>query len=245
MSEANRVQQLEEQVNQLTKRITRQEDEQAIRKLHHIYGYMIDKCMYNDVVDLFTEDCQVLFFGGIYKGKAGAKRLYVDKFQQIFTNGNNGPVDGQLLDHPQHQDVVNIDDDGVTAHGRFRCTMQAGKHKDFGDPVQWWEGGLYENVYKKVNGVWHLHVLGYFPQWHADFESGWAHTRRNYVPFTDTTLPEDPFGPDELMPRDQLWLWPTHKLLPFHCMHPVTGKPIVADRWQGDLDREAKEKAEK
>jgi carotenoid cleavage dioxygenase len=217
------------------------EDEQAVRKLHHLYGYLIDKCLYNEVVDLFTEDCEVHFFGGIFRGKVGASRLYIERFQKSFVHGNNGPVDGFLLDHPQHQDIVDIDEDGVTAHARFRCTMQAGQHKDFGEPRQWFEGGLYENVYKKVDGVWRIHVLNYCPQWHADFETGWANTRWNYVPFLDTTYPEDPMGPDELNP--DVWLWPIHKVVPFHNTHPVTGKPIAPERWQGDIDRENERQA--
>ncbi len=192
MSE-DRIAALEAQLAALTRRVTICEDEQAVRKLHHLYGYLIDKCLYREVVDLFTEDCEVHFFGGIYRGKAGAARLYIHRFQANFTHGNNGPIDGFLLDHPQHQDVVDIQPDGVTAFGRFRCTMQAGRHKDFAgdDPRgarQWWEGGLYENVYKKVDGVWRIHVLNYVPQWHADYETGWAHTRPNYVPFLDKTI---------------------------------------------------------
>ena len=236
MSDPDRIAALEAAVSALTRRIQVQEDEQAVRKLQHLYGYLIDKCLYNETVDLFTEDYEVHFFGGIYKGKAGAKRLYIDRFQANFTHGNNGPVDGFLLDHPQHQDVVDIQPDGVTALARFRCTMQAGLHKDFGTPRQWFEGGLYENTYKKVDGVWRIHILNYCPQWHADFETGWAHTRPNYVPFLDTIYPEDPTGPDLL--KADVWLWPTHKVVPFHNMHPVTGAPIVPQRWQGDIDRE-------
>jgi hypothetical protein len=101
---------------------------------------------------------------------------------------------------------------------------------------QWWEGGIYENTYKKVDGVWRIHILDYAPQWHADYETGWAHTRPNYVPFLDKTIPEDPTGPDVL--KDGVWLWPTHKVVPFHNAHPVTGAPIVPERWQGDIDRE-------
>ncbi|MEH6660105.1 MAG: nuclear transport factor 2 family protein [Parasphingorhabdus sp.] len=235
---------LQEQIAELTKRVTVCEDEQSVRKLHHLYGYMIDKCLYNEVVDLFTDNCEVHFFGGIYRGKAGAARLYVERFQTNFTHGNNGPIDGFLLDHPQHQDVIDILDDGVTALGRFRCTMQAGRHKDFAGegPMeqarQWWEGGLYENTYKKIDGVWRIHILNYVPQWHADYETGWANTREQYVPFLDTAYPEDPTGPDEIKPREDLWLWPTHKVVPFHNVHPVTGKPIQPERWQGDIDRE-------
>lgn len=236
MSDADRIAALESQVAELSRRITVQEDEQAVRKLHHLYGYMIDKCLYREVVDLFTEDCEVRFFGGSYRGKAGARRLYVDRFQANFTYGNNGPVDGFLLDHPQHQDVVDILPDGETALGRFRCTMQAGRHKDFGDPRQWWEGGIYENTYKKVDGVWRIHILNYCPQWHADFETGWANTRPQYVPFFSETFPADPTGPDALV--SDVWLWPTHKVVPFHNAHPVTGEEIRPERWSGDEERE-------
>jgi len=239
MTDADRIAKLEAQVAALTDRLTRAEDEQSVRKLHHLYGYFIDKCLYREVVDLFTEDCEVHFFGGIFRGKAGAARLYIERFQKSFVHGNNGPVDGFLLDHPQHQDVVDIQPDGVTAFARFRCTMQAGRHSSFGDARQWWEGGIYENVYKKIGGVWRIHILNYAPQWHADFETGWAHTRPNYVPFLKTPYPEDPVGPDEINP--DVWLWPTHKVVPFHNKHPVTGKEIVPERWQGDIDREKKE----
>jgi len=239
MTDADRIAKLEAQVAALTDRITRAEDEQAVRKLHHLYGYFIDKCLYREVVDLFTDDCEVHFFGGIFKGKAGAARLYIERFQKQFVHGNNGPVDGFLLDHPQHQDVVDIQADGVTALARFRCTMQAGRHKDYGEIRQWWEGGIYENTYKKQDGVWKIHVLNYMPQWHADFETGWAHTRPNYVPFLTVAFPEDPVGPDEI--NHNVWLWPTHKVVPFHNKHPVTGKEVVPERWQGDIDREKKE----
>lgn len=237
-----RITALEAQVEALTKRVTICEDEQAVRKLQHLYGYLIDKCLYNEVVDLFTPDGEVWFFGGKWKGQKGVRRLYVERFQARFTYSNNGPIDGFLLDHPQLQDIIDIQPDGVTALGRARSMMQAGRHKDYeGDAPhlkarQWWEGGIYENTYKKVDGQWRIHILNYMPQWHADFETGWANTPEQYVPFPTKTMPEDPTGPDELIAGH--WLWPTHKLVPFHMPHPVTGKEIVAQRWQGDIDRE-------
>ncbi len=237
-----RIAALEAQVEALTKRVTICEDEQAIRKLQHLYGYLIDKCLYNETVDLFTPDGEVWFFGGKWKGQAGVRRLYVERFQKRFTYGNNGPIDGFLLDHPQLQDIIDVQPDGVTAFGRARSMMQAGRHKDHeGDAPhlkarQWWEGGIYENTYKKVDGIWRIHILNYMPQWHADFETGWANTPPEFVPFPKMTIPEDPTGPDELITDH--WLWPTHKLVPFHMPHPVTGEEIVAQRWQGDIDRE-------
>ena len=228
MSDADRIAKLEAQVATLTGRLTRVEDEQAVRKLHHLYGYFIDKCLYREVVDLFTDDCEVHFFGGIFKGKAGAARLYIERFQKSFVNGNNGPVDGFLLDHPQHQDVVDILDDGVTALARFRCTMQAGRHESYGEKRQWWEGGIYENEYVREDGVWKIKRLGYFPHWHGSFQDGWGKTPIDFIPMASVCYPEDPLGPDALIeptPR----LWPATDIIPFHSAHPVTGKPIKID----------------
>jgi SnoaL-like domain len=241
MSE-DRIAVLEANLAAMERRLTIREDELDVRKLQHLYGYLIDKCLYKETADLFTDDGEVRFFGGVWKGKAGVLRLYVERFQARFTYSNNGPIDGFLLEHPQLQDIINIQPDGVTALGRARSMMQAGRHKDYeGDAPhlkarQWWEGGIYENTYKKVDGKWRIHILNYMPQWHADFETGWAHTPPEYVPFPKVTYPTDPTGPDELITDH--WLWPTHKLVPFHMAHPITGQEIVAERWQGDIDRE-------
>jgi carotenoid cleavage dioxygenase len=244
---------LEAKLEAMDKRLQRREDELDVRKLQFLYGYLIDKCMYEQVIELFTDDCEVRFFGGVWRGKEGARRLYCERFRKRFTHDNNGPIDGFLLDHPQLQDIVDIEPDGVTAKMRARSTMQAGRHKDYTDEAaglgmrQWWEGGLYENTYKKgADGKWRIHVLNYFPHWHADFDKGWAFTDPEYTPFIRTTYPSDPAGPDELI--EEHWLWPTHKLLPFHMKHPITGEEMVAERWEGDRKRDeeraARRKAE-
>jgi hypothetical protein len=106
---------------------------------------------YNQAVDLFANspeaDVKVHFHGGIWKGKEGARRLYIERFQKVFTHGRNGPRHGFLLDHPMYQDVIDVAPDGKTAQGRFRCNMQAGLHESQWpkDPTvqfkaQWWEG---------------------------------------------------------------------------------------------------------
>jgi hypothetical protein len=223
MSAVEQIQALEQQVAQLTQQVGVLQDVHAIRRLHHAYGYYIDKCLYDETVDLFCERGEVRFMGGIFKGKAGAHRLYCDRFRATFTGGKNGPVYGFLLDHPQMQDVIDVAADRRTAYGRFRCFMQAGRHELSGATRQWWEGGLYENTYTKEDGVWKILVLDYRPQWHADFETGWAHTRPEYVPFYSTTYPQDPVGPDELITPKPV-LWPDVQVLPFHYPHPVTGR---------------------
>ena len=118
------------QLEEMSNRLGILEDTQAIRNLHHAYGYYIDKCLYEDVVDLFADDGEVHFVGGIYKGReAGVRRLYVGGFLQGFTGGVPGPVYGFLLDHLQMQDVIHVAPDRQTAKARFRCFMQAGSHE--------------------------------------------------------------------------------------------------------------------
>src|SRR5947207_521320 len=58
-----------------------QQDIHQIRRVQYAYGYFIDKSQYNEVVDLFADDGDVWFLGGIYRGKAGVRRLYIERFR--------------------------------------------------------------------------------------------------------------------------------------------------------------------
>ncbi len=207
------------------------EDVNAIRTLQFAYGYYLDKCLYEEVVDLYADDGEVRFGGGIYRGKPGLRRLYLDLFRKNFTGGINGPVYGFLLDHQQSQDIIDVAPDRDSAKARFRCFMQAGTHVSKavldkpGQLQQWWEGGIYENEYVRRDGIWKIKVLDYNLVFHATFEQGWAHwERRDFN--ARTTYPENPIGPDELIPGRASW--PDTPVVPFHYPHPVTGAPWKA-----------------
>ena len=222
---------LASQVADLAKEVGLLRDVHAIRRLQHAYGYYLDKCLYDEVVDLFSESGEVRFMGGVFKARAGLRRLYCDRFRKNFTGGHNGPVYGFLLDHLLLQDIVDVAANRQSAYGRFRCFMQAGSHETKVDArpgmrSQWWEGGIYENEFVFESGVWKIKVLNYRAIYHGLFEKGWAHTPANFVPFFAETFPNDPLGPDELMvPRPVLW--PETDVMAFHYDHPVTGK-----RWK-------------
>jgi hypothetical protein len=206
-----------------------EQDINQIRRIQYTYGYFIDKSQYQECLDLFSDEGEVWFLGGVYKGKAGLKRLYIDRFRGTFTNGHNGPRYGWLLDHPQLQMVINVADDRKTATVRGRSMMQAGLHETAaGDQRAWWEGGIYDNRYVREDGVWKIGRLGYFPFWHGSFADGWAKTPIDFIPNPKICFPEDPLGPDYLIdpaPR----LWPATDVVDFPYPHPVTGKPIVSD----------------
>ena len=213
----------------LARQVRRLEDIHAVRTLHFKYGYYIDMCLYDEAIELFSEDCRVYFLNGIYKGRAGARRLYCDWFRNMFTQGHNGPVFGLLLDHLMTQDIVDIAEDGMSARGRFRCLMQAGWHESKPEPVhplppQCWEGGIHTNSYVKEDGVWKIRELNYNMLWQANYEEGWAHSGVHLPPL-DKTWPDDPKGPDELMAEVPA-TWPKTRIVPFHYPHPVTGRQV-------------------
>ncbi|KAF2119090.1 SnoaL-like domain-containing protein [Lophiotrema nucula] len=230
---SSEIEELKKLVAQLQKEVTRVSDQEEIRKLQYKYGYYLDKCLYQEVAELYSDhpDTCVEFLGGRYNGKDGVKRLYIGRFANAFT-GRNGPVHGFLLDHPQIQGIVDVNPEGTRAKGRFRSMMAAGTHESIKDThprglVQWWEGGIYENEYIKEDGIWKIFRLKYFPFWHATFEKGWSYTKPNYVPFLNTVYPEDPQGPNELL--DNPMLWPDTRVVPFHYQHPITGVPVAED----------------
>jgi hypothetical protein len=217
-------------LGELQRQIMQLEDIHAVRTLHFKYGYYIDMCLYNEAADLYAEDGEVRFLNGVYKGKAGVRRLYCEWFRNLFTNGHNGPIHGFLLDHLQLQDIVDISTDGKTARGRFRALMLAGQHESKDPrianfPEQCWEAGIYENEYVKDRGVWKIKRLNYNMLWQADYEPGWANSGVHLPPI-DKTFPENPIGPDELLPTTPN-TWPNTRVVPFHYAHPVTGK-----RWK-------------
>ena len=227
MAEADELSALKAQVELLTRQVGVLEDTHAVRTLHFKYGYYLDACLYDDVVDLFAEDAELKFLNGIYRGKAGVRRLYCDWLRTLWTGGRNGPVHGLLYDHLILQDIVEVAPDRLTAKGRFRAVMMGGFHESvpMGDkpmPRQSWEAGVYENLYVKQDGVWKFKRFDYNMLWQADYEKGWGRSEVHLKPLT-RTFPEDPLGPDELT-AETPQAWPNTRIVPFHYPHPVTGK---------------------
>jgi hypothetical protein len=224
MSDAEKIGELEKKIEQMANEIGVLQDVHQIRRLQHAYSYYLDKCLYDEVVDLFSEDIEVHFAGGIFKKRAGARRVFCDRMRKYFTGGHNGPVFGFLLEHLQLQDVIDVEQDRKTAKARFRYLMQAGRHESAGgELVQWWEGGIYENQYVREDGIWKFKLLSPHVVWQADYETGWAHTRPHYVQFFNDTYPKNPIGPDALEDPAPV-LWPDTDICPYHYPHPVTGK---------------------
>ena len=222
------IKQLAAQVAELKHELGILKDIEAIKRVQYAYGYYLDKCLYNEVVETFADDCEVRFGGGRFIGKPGIKRLFLERFRKRFTGGYNGPIDGFLLDHQMLQDIISVAPDRKTARARMRVFMQAGTHYsagivEQGRVQQWWEGGIYENEYVCEDGVWKIKVLNYNVVFFGTFEEGWAAWNKYDVGCINTTYPDDPKGADELFTQTP-GRWPKTPVIPFHYLHPVTGK---------------------
>ena len=219
----NEIDNLRWQIDQLREQIGIQEDVHAVRTLQFKYGYYMDMCLFGEIVDLFADDCEINFMGGVYRGREGAQRMYGG------ASGMNGPVDGLLFSHVLAQDIVTVAPDRRTAKGRFRTFMQGGVHESKKDappsiPAQFWEAGVYENEYVKERGVWKIQVFNYRIIYQAPYEKGWAHSPEEPLMVSNhvKTFPENPRGPDEVRPAPARW--PKAVVQPFHYPNPVTAK---------------------
>ena len=63
---------------ELERQVTLQEDILEIENLQKMYGYYFDNSMFNEVIDLFSENTESVEITdhGVFRGKEGLKRMY-------------------------------------------------------------------------------------------------------------------------------------------------------------------------
>jgi hypothetical protein len=227
MESNERVAALEARVAELERQVGAMADVQAIERLQYQYGYYLDKCLYEEVVQLFSRDPEVRFLRGVYRGQEGIRRLFLGRFMKRWASGRNGPAYGHMLDHPQLQPVITVAQDRLTARARFRTLMMLGVHESAADTheagvFQRFESAVYENTYVKEDGAWRIQDLEIRHAWLCTYERGWAYSPI-WEDYVSVCYPDDPDGPDEITESD--WrMWPDTRVFPFHYPHPVTGR---------------------
>ena len=154
-------------------------DEHQIEILQRTYGFLVDKNLWTQIADLFTEDGTLEIGGrGVFVGKARVLQY----LRYLGTPGR-----GKLYDHTQMEPVVTVAADGLTAKGRWRALIfgaDLDKRMDFlGDAI-------YENEYRKEDGVWKISKLHAYFVLYTDFQRGWGAT------FWALTTPEVDLPPD-------------------------------------------------
>lgn len=193
----------------LAARATRLRDVQQVENLQRIYGYYVDRAMWDQVVDLFASDGTMeIGQQGVYVGKSSIRAFLG------LTSGRQGLATGEMNDHLQLQTLVDVAPDGVHAYARSRELAMTGTYQHTGT----WTEGVYENTYVKERGVWRIQALHFYPTVITDYEQGWA-------------LDAQPAqGPSTLLPPDKpptehYAIYPKFYVPPYHYRNPVTGEP--------------------
>jgi hypothetical protein len=209
---------LKARVDQLSNQLGILEDENAIRGLHKYYESLLNNSKYEEVVNLFTDNGEVIFNGGIFKGrKRGVRRVYCDRFRSGLTGKKIEPAPGFQSDTEQQQDIVEVATDRKSARAQFPFSIQVGTPivsdsqlvkmaRLHGEGImKWWEGGIYQVSYMKdtKTGSWKIKRLEHRVSSKADYRPGRSYARPISVPLFSKVYPEDPAGPDRLITRSK------------------------------------------
>lgn len=193
-------------LDELEGRLTRLEDIEAIKRVQRAYGYYLDKGLWDEMLELFTEDGSIeIASRGLYRGKAQVRRLIRD----IIGKGVDGLPHGRLNNHFQLQGIVTVSPDGKTAKGRWRAFIQAAT---LGGDAHWAEGP-YEMEYRKEDGTWRISALTWFATYYTEFTKGWAQDARPTNKITESIPPDAP-------PTHVYETYPSYFVPPFHFPNP-------------------------
>ena len=207
----------------ITQRLNRMEAVKAIERLQYTYGYYQDRFLFAELLTLFSNDAsEAHYIGGVWKGQAGLKRLWLGYFSSTYNNGAVGPVAGRVFDMPQWQGVIDVSPDSQTARGRFRTL---GKYAVFHEKEEW-IAGIYDNAYVKEDGVWKIKIYRFCSPWSAEYFEGWQDIDAAKRAPQWVLYPKDPNGPDRLETAAEQCTdqYPNPGLVPFRFNNPVTGK---------------------
>lgn len=188
------------------------EEERALRTLHEAFERALDNGAYDEVVDLFADDAQVVFNNGVFANRSGIGRLYRERFRAGKTGKRIEPAPGFALDSERQQERIEVSADRLSAEAVFPYSIQvgapietesslAGMARLHGEGVRtWWEGGVYRVSYRKdADGRWKIGRLEYETLARADYRPGRTYAEPIAVAPISTTYPQDPQGADALV----------------------------------------------
>jgi len=196
----------------LAKKVSLLNDEIDVQNLQRSYGYYVDKCMWDEVSDLFADNATLEIGGrGVFVGKPRVR-------EYMHFLGKQGPQAGALFDHSQWQPVIHVADDGASAKGRWRAFIMAGSLGNPSTPSSSVFGeATYENEYVKENGVWKIAKLYAYFNMYTPYAQGWG---KEALP---NTRPEKRLPPDR-PPTVVYDMYPAVGMVPYHYKNPVTGR---------------------
>jgi hypothetical protein len=177
---AERAASLARQAAQLVKDVELLQDQNDIENLQQMYGYYIDKGMWQQAANLFSASATLEIQGrGAYEGRSRV-------LEYLRAIGPEGPAEGRLFDNMQLQPLVHVAADGQSAKGRWRLFAQLAQYRKFHE----WGVGVYENEYVRENGRWKISKLHLYPTLYTPYEKGWGKEWQAYSRFEPQLKPD-------------------------------------------------------
>ncbi len=195
---------------EIGRRVSAMNDEDKVRNLQNAYGYYVDRKMWDDVTDLFTEDGTLEIADlGVYSGVKSIRRA-------LERHGPAGLLHGQLNDHVMPDTLVTISPGGMEAHARGIEFAMLG---DADSGTASMGLAVFENRYVKQDGVWRIREVRIFPVMNTDYYQGWAKSALH------TPAPAAPFAPDAPVRASDAMDGQAFPV--FRDPNPGSGKPVA------------------
>jgi hypothetical protein len=206
---------IDAQIDALTARVEKLEGARAVKKLQRAFGYYVDRGLWSEAADLFTDDATIeIGVDGVYVGKAR-----IGEYLRRLHGGQEGLIYGQLNEWMQFQPAVFIARDGRSATARWRDHGMLGQYKKHAE----WRDGIYENTYSRDGGIWRIRSLHLYVNFVAPYEKGWARLKPGEGLVQSAA--SKTFPPDR-PPTVRYRPFPETYVPPFQAPNPVTGKPV-------------------
>ncbi|MCP5144916.1 MAG: alpha/beta fold hydrolase [Gammaproteobacteria bacterium] len=201
---ADKLENLERRVGALVER-------DLVMNLYYSYGYYLDRKMWDDVTDLFTDDGELMLGGiGRYQGKRGIRRA-------LENDGPAGLRRGEMNDHLLFNTIVEVSPSGVQARSRGLEFYMAG---DTAKQTAELAAIVNEGRYEKSGGIWRIREIRSYPAVRSDYYQGWA----------KSSLPEAQPAPAYAPDQRAVEVSTGGNIAPvvtFFYRHPVTDAPLT------------------
>jgi hypothetical protein len=212
-------QSLDQQIDALTLRVEKLEAVRSIKKLQRAFGYYVDRGLWGEASDLFTDDGTIeIGLDGVYVGK---QRIH--QYLEKLGGGEPGLIYGQLNEFVTLQPEIDIAPDGASAKARWRDLGMLGQYHKWAA----WRDGIYENTYVKVGGIWEIRSLHLYINFQAPYEEGWARLKPGEgLKRSQASIDMPPDRPPTVVYKP----FPEVFVPPFHAPNPVTGKSVETSK---------------
>jgi hypothetical protein len=206
---------IDAEITALTERVEKLEGTRAIKKLQRAFGFYVDRGLWGEAADLFTDNGSIeIGIDGVYVGKGR-----IEEYLRRLHGGQEGLIYGQLNEWITLQPAIDIATDGNSGTARWRDQGMLGQYKKHAE----WRDGTYENTYVKEGGVWKINALHLYVNFVAPYEKGWARLK----PGEGLVQSEvSKAFPADRPPSAQYKPFPETQVPPFQARNPVTGKPV-------------------